>query len=216
MRGFIVSLLTFVFVLMTAHLGELPLITGLVLLEIASVRWARNKMGFSIMVAIILAEFFLMFKGENIIDFNVLIAIGIYLVVRQKGDSWFVDNKISSYVYLLFAISVPVFLTFVTLLADIEWNLLMFTTLYLMFLRISDHIITKRIPMVLFICTQTFALNIFNGLGNIDDMVKALFIVALVIWGISKWHQGGQRDVSRILTNALYREGSQGVYKRLS
>lgn len=217
MWGFIASLLFFGSILLTNYFGIVSLVLGLLFLEFVSVKWKKYNTNSSTIFALLLGELCLIGVGATTLGFDVLMLVGVYLLIRYKGDLWFVDNRINNYVYLLFAVSVPVFLVFITLLVDIEWSLLMFASLYLVFLRISDQVIVKRMPLILFIGTQFIALNIFSGLVLIGGGAKILFVMVLMIWAITKWQQGGQQyNVSKIFTREIYGESRKRLYQGLS
>ena len=195
----------------TQTFGVYPIILMLVLIEICSVSKNIVSSNMSILVGMFLCELYFLYTDTGISQLEYFLYIGFYLYIRFKGKEWFIDNKVNGWLYLFFAVSVPTFLDFITQLAEIKLNILMFTTLYLLFLRLSDLVLKSKVTVLLFSISQIISIY---SLGNfiLHNEMKIYLVVTMIVWTLMKWKTGGVLNVSKIFAGNLFRKSGEGVY----
>lgn len=196
---------------MTKHLGVYPIILMMVLIEFLSVRKHHKVTSISFIIGVLLCEGYFLYTGAGLINLEFFIYVGFYLFVRHKGKEWFVDNNVNEYLYLLFTVSVPIFLDFITQLMEIELGVLLFVTLYLVFLRMTDWILDSKLSVLIFTVIQVSSAFTLENFVLQDDL-KIYFVFGMIIWTIIKWKVGKKFDVSRLFVTNVFRKSSKGVY----
>ncbi|MGF7535584.1 hypothetical protein AAGG74_18180 [Bacillus mexicanus] len=162
-------------------------------------------------VGMFLCEAYFLYTGSGITELNYFLYVCLYLFVRFKGNKWFIDNNVNEYVYLIFTLSVPIFLDFVTKLMNFDMGVLPFITMYLIFLRMTDDILKSRIVVILFTLIQivsAFTLEKFM----IQDDLKMYFALGLIIWTILKIKVVVNKNVSRIFDERVFYKSGKGIY----
>lgn len=196
---------------MTKHLGVYPIILMMVIIEFLSVGKNHKVTSISFIVGMLLSEAYFLYTGASMISLEYFIYVGFYLFVRHKGKEWFVDNNVNEYLYLLFTVSVPIFLDFITQLMEIELGILLFVTLYLVFLRMTDWILHSKLSVLIFTIIQVMSAFTLDSFVLENDL-KIYFVFGMIIWTIIKWKAGRNFNVSRLFVTNVFRKSSKGVY----
>jgi hypothetical protein len=196
---------------LTKSLGFYPIILLMVLIELLSLNKRNHFTNLSFLLGMFVSEAYFLYSNSGIMALKYFVYVGFYLLFRFKGNDWFVDNKVNEYLYLLFAISVPIFLDFITRMMGIEVDLLLFSTLYLIFLRLSDWILKTKLSVAIFSLTQIVSAY---SLGQfiLQDSMKIYFVVIIVLWTLKKWKTGGIVDVRRLSITNLFGKSRKGLY----
>ncbi|MCK1999975.1 hypothetical protein MZM54_01080 [[Brevibacterium] frigoritolerans] len=194
----------------TPALGIYSIVIMMLSIELFTVCKPEKTSSISFLVGMFLSEAYFLYSGTGLINLEYFVYVGSYLFIRHKGYEWFVDNKVNGYLYLLFAASMPVFLDSITRLAEVQLHLLLFVTLYLTFLRMSDWILTSKLPTLLFAIIQIVSAYSLENFILQDGEIY--FIIGIILWTGMKWGTGGNENVSRIFGENLLRKSSKGVY----
>lgn len=196
---------------LTPYLGAYSIIIMMIVIELFATLGSKKTSGFSYLIGMFLCEGYFLYSGTGIVQLEYFIYVSVYLFFRYKGKEWFINNNVNGYLYLLFTLSVPIFLDFITDLMEIDMGILLFVTLYLGFMRMSDWILTSKFTVLLFAVIQiTSAYQLDNFI--IQDSMKIYFVAGIVLWTLMKWKTGGNANVSRVFEERAFRESSQGVH----
>ncbi|MDU9693817.1 hypothetical protein WKH56_09510 [Priestia sp. SB1] len=200
---------------LTPYIGAYSIIAMMVVIELFATLGTKKTSGFSYLIGMFLCEGYFLYSGTGIIQLEYFLYVLVYLFFRYKGKEWFINNNVNGYLYLLFTLSVPIFLDFITDLMQIDMGILLFVTLYLGFMRMSDWILTSRFTVLLFAVIQiTSAYQLDNFI--IQDSMKIYFVAGIVLWTLMKWKTGGNANVSRVFKERALRESSEGIHQGLS
>ncbi|MGF9890953.1 hypothetical protein ABEX78_20065 [Priestia megaterium] len=200
---------------LTPYIGAYSIIIMMIVIELFATLGSKKTSGFSYLVGMFLCEGYFLYSGTGIVQLEYFIYVSVYLFFRYKGKEWFINNNVNGYLYLLFTLSVPIFLDFITDLMEIDMGILLFVTLYLGFMRMSDWILTSKFTVLLFAVIQiTSAYQLDNFM--IQDSMKIYFVAGIVLWTLMKWKTGGNANVSRVFEERAFGESSQGVHQGLS
>lgn len=192
-------------------LGIYPLIAMMVLIELFSSSKNNKSVDISFIVGMFISEAYLLYTGADLIEIKYFIYVGVYLLLRYKGNDWFFDNKVNGYFYLLFGVSMPIFLEFITRLVDKKMDLLLYAALYLAFLRMSDLLLKTKFAKVLFAVTQIVAAYKLDNF-IIHDQMRVYFVAGMILWAIMKLEIGGKTNVPRVFTRRIFGESSKRIY----
>lgn len=193
------------------EIGFYAIIVMLVATEFFAVFKKIEIANVPIVVGMFLCEAYFLYTGSGITELNYFLYVCLYLLVRFKGNKWFIDNNVNEYVYLLFTLSVPIFLDFITKLMDFHMGVLPFITMYLIFLRITDMILESRITVFLFAIIQIVSAYTLEKF-MIQDDIKIYFILGLIIWAILKMKVVINKNVPRIFNEKVFFKSSKRVY----
>lgn len=196
---------------LTSKIDVYSIIGMMVLLEIVSVMRMIKVSNSAVLIGMLICQAYFLYEGIDLTGFQYFVYVSFYLFVRHKGNEWFVNNNVNEYLYLLFALSVPMFLDFITQMMEIKMSILLFVALYFTFLRMSDWIIHTKLTIVLFSLTQIISALSLDKFILQDDM-KIYFVVGITIWTLIKLKGKGKNNVSRVFIRNLFRKSSQGVY----
>lgn len=210
-KELIVIVLGFLALYLTPQFGVYSVIAMMVLIEMFTTSKVKTLSNVSFLLGMFLSEAYFLYTNNGLIELQYFIYVGFYLLVRHKGNEWFFDNKVNEYLYLLFAISMPIFLDFITQLAEIQMNILLFVTLYLVFLRMSDWILKTKLAVFAFAIIQIVsAYSLENFI--LQNEMKLYFVAGIVMWVIMKLKTGGEVNVSKVFDGYVFRKGSKGLH----
>ncbi|WP_456363757.1 hypothetical protein [Priestia aryabhattai] len=195
----------------TPKFGAFPIILMMILIELFATSPKKRTSGTSYLIGMLLCEAYFLYTENGLIQLEYFAYVSCYLFLRYKGKEWFNDNNVNEYLYLLFTLSVPIFLDFITDLMEIDMGILLFVTLYLGFMRMSDWILHSKFAVLLFSVIQIASAYYLDHFMIQGDM-KVCFVAVIVLWTLMKWKTGGDSGVSRVFKERAFRESSEGIH----